>query len=118
MHGKEGILNRTAQATPIRLLLVNKRVFSGLVIIRTWPKWPILSDSNPNGLVLSRGIEESHVNCLFFAKPWANMIVFSDIDDLLLPTDPMHVKPGINVEILKVSPNDDVILKPRHPAKH
>ncbi|EPB80023.1 hypothetical protein ANCCEY_00846 [Ancylostoma ceylanicum] len=73
----------------------------GLVIIRTWPKWPVLSDSNPNGLVLSRGIEESHVNCLFFAKPWANMIVFSDIDDLLLPTDPMHIKPGINVEILK-----------------
>ncbi|RCN50103.1 hypothetical protein ANCCAN_03708 [Ancylostoma caninum] len=73
----------------------------GLVIIRTWPKWPVLSDSNPNGLVLSRGIEESHVNCLFFAKPWANMIVFSDIDDLLLPTDPMHVKAGINVEILK-----------------
>ncbi|VDL74979.1 unnamed protein product [Nippostrongylus brasiliensis] len=73
----------------------------GLVIIRTWPKWPVLSDSNPNGLVLSRGIEESHVNCLFFAKPWANMIAFSDIDDLLLPTDPVEVKPGINLEILK-----------------
>uniref|UniRef100_A0A7I4YEX4 Glycosyltransferase family 92 protein n=1 Tax=Haemonchus contortus TaxID=6289 RepID=A0A7I4YEX4_HAECO len=73
----------------------------GLVIIRTWPKWPVLSDSNPNGLVLSRGIEESHVNCLFFAKPWANMIVFSDIDDLLLPVDPLQIKPGINVEILK-----------------
>ncbi|PIO68650.1 hypothetical protein TELCIR_09551 [Teladorsagia circumcincta] len=70
----------------------------GLVIIRTWPKWPVLSDSNPNGLVLSR---ESHVNCLFFAKPWANMIVFSDIDDLLLPVDPMQIKAGINVEILK-----------------
>ncbi|KAK5985360.1 Glycosyltransferase family 92 protein, partial [Trichostrongylus colubriformis] len=26
----------------------------GLVIIRNWPKWPVLSDSNPNGLVLSR----------------------------------------------------------------
>ncbi|KAK6023685.1 hypothetical protein OSTOST_10520 [Ostertagia ostertagi] len=48
-----------------------------------------------------RGIEESHVNCLFFAKPWANMIVFSDIDDLLLPVDPMQIKAGINVEILK-----------------
>ncbi|KAE9417657.1 hypothetical protein Angca_008876, partial [Angiostrongylus cantonensis] len=73
----------------------------GLVIIRTWPKWPILSDSNPNGLVLSRGIEESHVNCLFFAKPWANMIAFSDIDDILLPTDPMDVEAGINIKILK-----------------
>ncbi|VDM63122.1 unnamed protein product [Angiostrongylus costaricensis] len=73
----------------------------GLVIIRTWPKWPILSDSNPNGLVLSRGIEESHVNCLFFAKPWANMIAFSDIDDILLPTDPMDVEAGMNIKILK-----------------
>ncbi|KAK6042615.1 hypothetical protein COOONC_19880 [Cooperia oncophora] len=42
----------------------------GLVIIRTWPKWPVLSDSNPNGLVLSR-------------------------------VDPMQIKAGINVEILK-----------------
>ncbi|VDM66345.1 unnamed protein product [Strongylus vulgaris] len=29
------------------------------------------------------------------------MIAFSDIDDLLLPTDPLNIRPGINVEILK-----------------
>ncbi|VDK58010.1 unnamed protein product [Cylicostephanus goldi] len=75
----------------------------GLVIIRTWPKWPILSDTNPNGLVLSRGIEESHVNCLFFAKPFANMIAFTDVDDMLLPSDPLNIRPNINVDILKVS---------------
>ncbi|KJH49845.1 hypothetical protein DICVIV_04029 [Dictyocaulus viviparus] len=73
----------------------------GLVIIRPWPKWPVLSDTNPNGLVLSRGIEESHVNCLFFAKPWSNMIAFSDIDDILLPTDPLEIQTGANLKILQ-----------------
>ncbi|CAK5118759.1 unnamed protein product [Meloidogyne enterolobii] len=43
---------------------------------------PLLSDVNPNGLVLSRGIEESHVNCLHFVKPFAEMVVFTDIDDM------------------------------------
>lgn len=75
----------------------------GLVIIRTWPKWPIMSDTNPNGLVLSRGIEESHVNCLFFVKPWSDIVVFSDIDDFLLPLDPSTISPGDNLQILKVS---------------
>ncbi|CAI2349007.1 unnamed protein product [Caenorhabditis sp. 36 PRJEB53466] len=73
----------------------------GIVIIRHWPKWPILSDTNPNGLVLSRGIEESHVNCLFFVKPWADIVVFSDIDDFLLPLDPTSVASGDNLRILK-----------------
>lgn len=54
----------------------------GIAIIRMWPKWPVLSDVNPNGLVLSRGIEESHVNCLHFVKPFAEMVVFTDIDDM------------------------------------
>lgn len=64
--------------------------------------WPVLSDINPNGLVLSRGIEESHVNCLFFAKPFADIIVFTDIDDMLLSPNPMDVGPGTNVAILQV----------------
>ncbi|VDO77725.1 unnamed protein product [Onchocerca flexuosa] len=36
-----------------RILLEYER--DGFVILRHWPKWPILSDKNPNGLVLSRG---------------------------------------------------------------
>ncbi|VDN07465.1 unnamed protein product [Thelazia callipaeda] len=72
-----------------------------IVVLRHWPKWPILTDKNPNGLVLSRGIEESHVNCLFFAKPWAEMVAFSDFDDILIPEQPLNVHPNINVEILQ-----------------
>ncbi|KAK0415417.1 hypothetical protein QR680_011938 [Steinernema hermaphroditum] len=66
----------------------------GIVIIRDWPKWPVLSDINPNGLVLSRGIEESHVNCLYFVKPFADMVVFTDIDDMLLPMNPLDMATG------------------------
>uniref|UniRef100_A0A1I8AAX0 Glycosyltransferase family 92 protein n=1 Tax=Steinernema glaseri TaxID=37863 RepID=A0A1I8AAX0_9BILA len=66
----------------------------GIVIIRDWPKWPVLSDVNPNGLVLSRGIEESHVNCLYFVKPFADMVVFTDIDDMLLPVNPLDMAAG------------------------
>ncbi|EJW70217.1 hypothetical protein WUBG_18875, partial [Wuchereria bancrofti] len=73
-----------------------------LVILRHWPKWPILSDKNPNGLVLSRGIEESHVNCLFFAKPWAEMVAFTDLDDILIPTQPLKVYSTANIDILQV----------------
>ncbi|KAH7666444.1 Protein Y47D3B.1, partial [Aphelenchoides avenae] len=73
----------------------------GIVILRDWPKWPVLSDTNPNGLVLSRGIEESHVNCLHFAKPFAEMIVFTDIDDMLLPADPLKIYPTANIDILE-----------------
>ncbi|VDK18009.1 unnamed protein product [Anisakis simplex] len=74
---------------------------AGIVILRHWPKWPILSDVNPNGLVLSRGIEESHVNCLFFVKPWADMVVFTDLDDMLIPVNPMNVQPRANIQILQ-----------------
>jgi hypothetical protein len=42
----------------------------------------VLSDVNVNGLIMSRGIEESHVNCLFAAKHFADMVVFTDIDDM------------------------------------
>uniref|UniRef100_A0A915D2T1 Glycosyltransferase family 92 protein n=1 Tax=Ditylenchus dipsaci TaxID=166011 RepID=A0A915D2T1_9BILA len=73
----------------------------GKVLLRDWPKWPVLSDVNPNGLVLSRGIEESHVNCLHFVKPFAEMVVFTDIDDMLMPLDPRDLHPTVNVEILK-----------------
>ncbi|KAE9550650.1 hypothetical protein FO519_006144 [Halicephalobus sp. NKZ332] len=73
----------------------------GVVIIRTWPMWPVLSDVNPNGLVLSRGIEESHVNCLHFAKPFSDLIVFTDIDDMLLPPNPLNVAPNANLQILR-----------------
>ncbi|VDK83016.1 unnamed protein product [Onchocerca ochengi] len=78
----------------------------GLVILRHWPKWPILSDKNPNGLVLSRGIEESHVNCLFFAKPWAEMVAFTDLDDILIPTQPMKIYSTVNVNILQDFANE------------
>uniref|UniRef100_A0AC34RBL3 Glycosyltransferase family 92 protein n=1 Tax=Panagrolaimus sp. JU765 TaxID=591449 RepID=A0AC34RBL3_9BILA len=73
----------------------------GIVILRNWPMWPVLSDINPNGLVLSRGIEESHVNCLHFVKPFTDLVVFTDIDDMLLPPNPMNVKPGASLEILR-----------------
>ena len=64
------------------MLIINSTKFAGIVHLRKWPKWPLLSDVNPNGLVLSRGIEESHVNCLHFVKPFAEMVVFTDIDDM------------------------------------
>ncbi|VDK70015.1 unnamed protein product [Litomosoides sigmodontis] len=77
-----------------------------LVILRHWPKWPVLSDKNPNGLVLSRGIEESHVNCLFFAKPWAEMVAFTDLDDILIPTQPMKIYSNANIDILQDIANE------------
>ncbi|KAI6176415.1 Glycosyltransferase family 92 protein [Aphelenchoides bicaudatus] len=73
----------------------------GIVIIRSWPKWPVFSDTNPNGLILSRGIEESHVNCLHFAKPFAELIAFTDIDDMLIPPDPLKIYPTANIDLLE-----------------
>uniref|UniRef100_A0A0N5BX26 Glycosyltransferase family 92 protein n=1 Tax=Strongyloides papillosus TaxID=174720 RepID=A0A0N5BX26_STREA len=70
------------------------------VILRYWPKWPVMNDVNPNGLVLSRGIEESHVNCLHFAKPFSELIAFSDIDDILMPVNPLNAKVGYNLELI------------------
>lgn len=61
-----------------------------------------MSDINPNGLVLSRGIEESHVNCLHFAKPFAELIAFTDIDDMLIPPDPLKIHPTANIDLLEV----------------
>ncbi|KAL3097032.1 hypothetical protein niasHS_002748 [Heterodera schachtii] len=90
---------QSASADTIQILTEYQRI--GIVHLRVWPKWPVLSDANPNGLVLSRGIEESHVNCLHFVKPFAEMVVITDIDDMLMPLDPMKVRPGINVDILK-----------------
>ncbi|TKR76790.1 hypothetical protein L596_017876 [Steinernema carpocapsae] len=75
-------------------LILKEYEKQGIVIIRDWPKWPVLSDVNPNGLVLSRGIEESHVNCLHFVKPFADMVVFTDIDDMLLPVNPLDLTAG------------------------
>uniref|UniRef100_A0AC34FBD8 Glycosyltransferase family 92 protein n=1 Tax=Panagrolaimus sp. ES5 TaxID=591445 RepID=A0AC34FBD8_9BILA len=90
---------QSASNSTYRILKEYER--KGIVILRDWPMWPVLSDVNPNGLVLSRGIEESHVNCLFFAKPFADMIVFTDIDDMLLSPNPMDVAPGSNIAILQ-----------------
>ncbi|VDM67149.1 unnamed protein product, partial [Strongylus vulgaris] len=44
---------QSASSTTYRILKEYEE--RGFVIIRTWPKWPILTDSNPNGMVLSRG---------------------------------------------------------------
>ncbi|KAI1729831.1 glycosyltransferase family 92 domain-containing protein [Ditylenchus destructor] len=82
-------------------LILKEYERSGKVLLRQWPKWPVLSDINPNGLVLSRGIEEAHVNCLHYVKPFADMVAFTDIDDMLLPNDPSKLSPTVNVEILK-----------------
>ncbi|PAV59914.1 hypothetical protein WR25_12514 [Diploscapter pachys] len=90
---------QSASTTTYKILKEYEKL--GIVIIRHWPKWPVLSDVNPNGLVLSRGIEESHVNCLFFVKPFADLVVFTDIDDMLLPNDPTMVSKGINLKILR-----------------
>ncbi|CAD5215004.1 unnamed protein product [Bursaphelenchus okinawaensis] len=73
----------------------------GIVTTRPWPKWPVLSDTNPNGLVLSRGIEESHVNCLHFVKPFAELVAFTDIDDMLIPPDPSKIQGGDNLVLLQ-----------------
>lgn len=43
------------------------------------------------------------MNCLFLAKPWADLVAFTDIDDMLLPADPLTIRPSINLEILRVS---------------
>lgn len=85
------------------MLIYYAIVFLDHVILRHWPKWPVFSDLNPNGLVLSRGIEESHVNCLHFAKPFAEMVAFTDIDDMLIPPNPLTVRAGINIDILQVT---------------
>ncbi|TKR96506.1 hypothetical protein L596_010513 [Steinernema carpocapsae] len=74
--------------------IIKKYEEQGIVIIRQHAKWPVLSDVNPNGLVLSRGIEESHVNCLHFVKPFADMVIFTDVDDVLLPLNPMNLNDG------------------------
>uniref|UniRef100_A0A915NRP7 Glycosyltransferase family 92 protein n=1 Tax=Meloidogyne floridensis TaxID=298350 RepID=A0A915NRP7_9BILA len=71
---------QSASADTVLILKEYERI--GIVHLRKWPKWPLLSDVNPNGLVLSRGIEESHVNCLHFVKAFAEMVVFTDIDDM------------------------------------
>lgn len=42
------------------------------------------------------------MNCLFFVKPFADLVVFTDIDDMLLPSDPTTVSKGINLSILRV----------------
>ncbi|CAD5220903.1 unnamed protein product [Bursaphelenchus xylophilus] len=81
--------------------ILRRYELKGIVITRPWPKWPVLSDTNPNGLVLSRGIEESHVNCLHFVKSFAEMVAFTDIDDMLIPPEPSKVTPGINVGLLE-----------------
>uniref|UniRef100_A0A1I7VF54 Glycosyltransferase family 92 protein n=1 Tax=Loa loa TaxID=7209 RepID=A0A1I7VF54_LOALO len=86
---------------PTYALIEWRILLLGLVIIRHWPKWPILTDKNPNGLVLSRGIEESHVNCLLFAKPWAEMIAFTDFDDILIPIQPMKIYSTVIIDILQ-----------------
>uniref|UniRef100_A0AC35U9A9 Glycosyltransferase family 92 protein n=1 Tax=Rhabditophanes sp. KR3021 TaxID=114890 RepID=A0AC35U9A9_9BILA len=80
--------------------ILRKYEKDGKVILRHWPKWPVMNDVNPNGLVLSRGIEESHVNCLHFAKPFADLIAFSDIDDILLPKNPQDSKLSYNLDLL------------------
>lgn len=91
------------QSTSTTALLILKQYEArGIVILRSWPKWPVMSDINPNGLILSRGIEESHVNCLHFAKPFAEMIAFTDIDDILIPPDPLKIHPTANIELLEV----------------
>uniref|UniRef100_A0A915LQR5 Glycosyltransferase family 92 protein n=1 Tax=Meloidogyne javanica TaxID=6303 RepID=A0A915LQR5_MELJA len=90
---------QSASADTVLILKEYERI--GIVHLRKWPKWPLLSDVNPNGLVLSRGIEESHVNCLHFVKPFAEMVVFTDIDDMLMPLDPMRIHSGVNIEILR-----------------
>ncbi|KAI6222342.1 Glycosyltransferase family 92 protein [Aphelenchoides fujianensis] len=99
------------------LLILRAYEAKGIVILRDWPKWPVLSDVNPNGLVLSRGIEESHVNCLHFVKPFAELVAFTDIDDVLIPGDPLKVHPTANIELLE---HRDVqfIPAPQNPRKN
>ncbi|GMR40223.1 hypothetical protein PMAYCL1PPCAC_10418, partial [Pristionchus mayeri] len=66
---------------------------------------PIQSASETTYKILQeyekQGIEESHVNCLFYAKSFADMVVFTDIDDMLLPVHPEQVKPGGNIDVLR-----------------
>ncbi|EFO19925.1 hypothetical protein LOAG_08568 [Loa loa] len=50
---------------------------------------------------LALGIEESHVNCLLFAKPWAEMIAFTDFDDILIPIQPMKIYSTVIIDILQ-----------------
>ncbi|CAJ0580757.1 unnamed protein product, partial [Mesorhabditis spiculigera] len=92
--GAEKIIVPVQSASTTAYAILKQYEKQGIVEIRDWPKWPVLSDVNPNGLVLSRGIEESHVNCLFYVKPFADMAVFTDIDDFYLPPDPSKVVPG------------------------
>lgn len=48
------------------------------------------------------------MNCLHFVKPWADMVAFSDIDDMLIPTNPMDVHNRSDIEILQVNIPDVV----------
>ncbi|VDD93637.1 unnamed protein product [Enterobius vermicularis] len=90
---------QTASADVMRLLQAYEKL--GIVVIRPWPIWPVLSDVNPNGVVLSRGIEESHVNCLHYVKPFARLVVFTDLDDMLMPKDLSQIHPTSAIEILE-----------------
>uniref|UniRef100_A0A914RKJ0 Glycosyltransferase family 92 protein n=1 Tax=Parascaris equorum TaxID=6256 RepID=A0A914RKJ0_PAREQ len=67
---------------------------------------PVQSASSNTLFILKEyekaGIEESHVNCLHFVKPWADMVAFSDIDDMLIPTNPMDVHSRSDIEILQM----------------
>lgn len=48
------------------------------------------------------GIEESHVNCLHYVKPFARLVVFTDLDDMLMPKDLSQIHPTSAIEILEV----------------
>jgi len=69
--GATTLLFLIQSASTATYTILKEYELQGKVIIRHWPKWPTLSDTNPNGLVLSRGIEEAHVNCLYTLKPIA-----------------------------------------------
>ncbi|KHN77576.1 UPF0392 protein F13G3.3 [Toxocara canis] len=104
--GATKIIIPVQSASSNTLRILDEYAKDGIVIVRQWPKWPVLSDTNPNGLILSRGLEESHVNCLFFVKPWANMVAFTDMDDMLIPPNPMDIHPKRNIEILQELMNE------------
>lgn len=46
------------------------------------------------------------MNCLFFAKPWAEMVAFTDLDDILIPTQPLKVYSTANIDILQNLSNE------------
>ncbi|CAJ0941602.1 unnamed protein product, partial [Mesorhabditis belari] len=112
--GAQKIIVPVQSASTTAYSILKKYQEKGYVEIREWPKWPTLSDVNPNGLVLSRGIEESHVNCLLHTKPWADLVVFTDIDDFYLPADPSNViiggTPALFKEIFDEHPQAGSLL--------